>query len=748
MPTTLTKFINWLIDEKSFLSVNDSEQTNVEKLRKSLSITESIVSLSKNVMTPFHVGLALQLYHDFGSKQLIETLNAHGFCCSYDEVRRYLSSLANHEMNKIKNGVYIPEGLVTNETGGFIIQEGSDNIDINAETIDGKDTFHSMARAVFQSQSTNMNDKTSGCDRIRRGQVKSLPVDEQTMSLISCLPFKTSKQRHEPPRQDNAFPTVMSCSKNDDTTSESVWVLLRSFTRGIIHLPVEPPTQNNQTISFWTGFHSQLSQSRSKDRTLITYAPVVDSKPTDMATVYTTMQKCVDMSKELGQSHSIQTFDQQLYAISQQVKWSMPDVFSSHVVRLGGFHTLCCYLASVGKLWADGGLRDLLVDSGVYASGTVDQMLLGKQFNRAVRGLSLAYEALMSVFLGAFFKWCCDNGRIDNIPQEFWSQLKVCHNAFDDESKDKKSLFLALEDLYVSHLVPLLHEFRLWGQSESPTFQYWFMFLDAVEIMLQNIRAERAGLWSLHLQSVCNMLPYFFITNRTNYSRWTPVYILDMIDLPEDIKQEFNAGKFAIHQKAGVFNGIWSDMATEKTIIKDSKGNGGIVGLTRKKSALIRWTLTRHVLGYFSSEMRDRAGLAKDGDAAHDETKAASMNRDEQQVSDLIDHITTKMTNPFDVDVHPSSLINISSGLHASKEVQDSLLSSITDGTKMAESFIDGSLSNGNSVSFYNPIPKSKLKSFEDMTKKSKLKCRSGDTLNVHINPELIFRRALVLANS
>ena len=146
--------------------------------------------------------------------------------------------------------------------------------------------------------------------------------------------------------------------------------------------------------------------------------------------------------------------------------------------------------------------------------------------------------------------------------------------------------------------------------------------------------------------------------------------------------------------------------------------------------------------------MRDRAGLAKDGDAAHDETKAASMNRDEQQVSDLIDHITTKMTNPFDVDVHPSSLINISSGLHASKEVQDSLLSSIIDGTKMAESFIDGSLSNGNSVSFYNPIPKSKLKSFEDMTKKSKLKCRSGDTLNVHINPELIFRRALVLANS
>ena len=33
------------------------------------------------------------------------------------------------------------------------------------------------------------------------------------------------------------------------------------------------------------------------------------------------------------------------------------------------------------------------------------------------------------------------------------------------------------------------------------------------------------------------------------------------------------------------------------------------------------------------------------------------------------------------------------------------------------------------------------------MTRKTKLKCRSGDIVNVHINPELVFRRALVLAN-
>jgi hypothetical protein len=50
---------------------------------------------------------------------------------------------------------------------------------------------------------------------------------------------------------------------------------------------------------------------------------------------------------------------------------------------------LSCFLSSIGKLWADGGLRDLLVDSGVYAGNTAELMLVGKEFNRGVRGSHL-----------------------------------------------------------------------------------------------------------------------------------------------------------------------------------------------------------------------------------------------------------------------------------------------------------------------------------------------------------------------
>ena len=62
-------------------------------------------------------------------------------------------------------------------------------------------------------------------------------------------------------------------------------------------------------------------------------------------------------------------------------------------------------------------------------------------------------------------------------------------------------------------------------------------------------------------------------------------------------------------------------MATEKTIVRDSKGHGGIKGLTTQKTGMIRWNLTRHIVGQISAEMRLRAGLGQEDDDLHDESK-------------------------------------------------------------------------------------------------------------------------------
>jgi hypothetical protein len=65
--------------------------------------------------------------------------------------------------------------------GGHLIQEGSYNIDINAETVDGKNTFHSLARAVFQSKS--VDDLAVCAERIKRGRDRSLSLDKSLVMI-------------------------------------------------------------------------------------------------------------------------------------------------------------------------------------------------------------------------------------------------------------------------------------------------------------------------------------------------------------------------------------------------------------------------------------------------------------------------------------------------------------------------------------------------------------------------------------
>ncbi|CAC5359720.1 unnamed protein product [Mytilus coruscus] len=84
--------------------------------------------------------------------------------------------------------------------------------------------------------------------------------------------------------------------------------------------------------------------------------------------------------------------------------------------------------------------------------------------------------------------------------------------------------------------------------------------------------------------------------------------------------------------------------------------------------------------------------------------------------------------------------------MQASKDVQDSLLKSLERGNQMVKFFVEGCFNESETRVFYSPISRSPPKTFDDMTKTSKLKCKSGDFVKAHINPEIIVRRALALA--
>ena len=142
----------------------------------------------------------------------------------------------------------------------------------------------------------------------------------------------------------------------------------------------------------------------------------------------------------------------------------------------------------------------------------------------------------------AFIHWCRTFDYIDQTPSAFWNALFEFHRNICDQTIETSVLLIKVEELFEDHVQPLICKFRQWGCDASPTFKYWDMFLVAIQIM------ERERDWSAHLMSSSKMLPYFFITNCTNYSRWMPVYILDMLDLSAEIKSAFEKGEFFIRQ--------------------------------------------------------------------------------------------------------------------------------------------------------------------------------------------------------
>ena len=79
--------------------------------------------------------------------------------------------------------------------------------------------------------------------------------------------------------------------------------------------------------------------------------------------------------------------------------------------------------------------------------------------------------------------------------------------------------------------MPYINEFNDIGRSHSETFLFWDTYLSMVEPLLNNIAAERISNFSVHIESFCQMLPWDFAYDHTNYAHWGSLYRSEMLDL-------------------------------------------------------------------------------------------------------------------------------------------------------------------------------------------------------------------------
>jgi hypothetical protein len=75
--------------------------------------------------------------------------------------------------------------------------------------------------------------------------------------------------------------------------------------------------------------------------------------------------------------------------------------------------------------------------------------------------------------------------------------------------------------------------------------------------------------------------------------------------------------------------------------------------------------------------------------------KQTALKREEEQVQAIVNHLNETMTDSFDIEAHPPCLMNISTGMHATREVQDYLLSAVNEGENKCRTFVNSALSVG-----------------------------------------------------
>ena len=128
---------------------------------------------------------------------------------------------------------------------------------------------------------------------------------------------------------------------------------------------------------------------------IIGFLQPVNESPTEIPAMYTVMKRSQYFAHLLELPEVDCVYDQACYAKASQILWASPDEFGNVVNRLGAFHTIPVFISCIFQIYGDAGLIDVITESGIVASGSLQGVVTGHHYNRAVRTLKTVYEALL-----------------------------------------------------------------------------------------------------------------------------------------------------------------------------------------------------------------------------------------------------------------------------------------------------------------------------------------------------------------
>jgi len=237
-------------------------------------------------------------------------------------------------------------------------------------------------------------------------------------------------------------------------------------------------------------------------------APILHS-----ITEYSTVKECLEtsmaVSAKVKQEYTMVTMDLAAAKIAYDLIWAEQDKYQKVLLNLGPFHVMCSYMGAIGKMMCGSGFEDIVVEAGLCASGSIDQVMTGRHYNRAMRIHQRMLDGLERLLLASFQETMPAETVTESLHSAVClvnepTPFNLCMTSDSDSCMDFVNRYDSFKD-------------RVRQGKLGKTAQFWLAYCDCVWTLLSFQRAVKENDLELFITSMRKMCALLFSADHLHY---------------------------------------------------------------------------------------------------------------------------------------------------------------------------------------------------------------------------------------
>ena len=336
-----------------------SEKATDQIKRQTQSVADDVVYITTRGRTkpPKHICLGLSIKSLTGSRRIIEILNRLGHSINYHLVESYETELATIVSSKEK---LLPDGLF--QESGLCTAVAFDNYVENCETLSGGGTLRDTVGICYQNLPLVITGGSEAPNLLAETHKRSRSFQYQERSLE---PYRKKPKMSTFSYEVTEVPTPRDLAQLEHR--DILWMMSMALMK----------------TPMWSGWNSLVTEDYSPQQKVL-YLENITLPPTRNDVVLETMKMSQQIARECGEEFMIVHYDLAIAKPALQIQSAEAPRFDNLFIAFGPFHITLAYFGALGYLIDGSGGPEILVESGVLASGSLNGFLSGKHYNRWV----------------------------------------------------------------------------------------------------------------------------------------------------------------------------------------------------------------------------------------------------------------------------------------------------------------------------------------------------------------------------